>query len=564
MTTAGSQLVRRASAAPSVPLRARAVGLGSIFGKTLRDSRVAMLVVVSLLGVMILAGGEVMSTTYGAPETRLELAAMSRELPPMMRGFYGNPVNVDTMGGFISWHYGSYFALLTGLWSILALSSTLATEARRGSLDLAVATPRSRRGVALQKVAGHVVAVAIVVAVLGGVAWVTGAAFATMPRDEITVPMAASFAVGLAVRALVAGSVAFALASLVGRGAAAGIAGAVMVGGYVVYGYRTVVPAFDTIAGLTWWSWAADHIPLAGSDGWAGIAMTIVIAVVLLAAGVEIFVRRDVGVTMTIPVPGLPATLLGVRGPVGRALGDMLPAAWWWSVGLGIYAALMSVAAGSLLDLLAGSPGLAEVFRTLIPGIDVTKAAGFLQLAFVDLGLVLFGLVAATFVASRWADETEGRLELLLATPLSRARWALSAGVAACLAVAAVTAVVAITIGLGVASMDEDPVGTALGTLVLGCYAVAMTGIGMAVGGLVRPSAATPAVLAVVVGTFLLDTLAPILRLPDWVAQLALTTHLGEPLTGAWDPAGTAACIILAVGGIGAGTLGMARRDVRG
>ena len=37
---------------PRVPLRRRLYGLGSVFGKTLRDSRLGMLVVTSLLGVM--------------------------------------------------------------------------------------------------------------------------------------------------------------------------------------------------------------------------------------------------------------------------------------------------------------------------------------------------------------------------------------------------------------------------------------------------------------------------------------------------------------------------------
>jgi putative exporter of polyketide antibiotics len=71
-----------------------------------------------------------------------------------------------------------------------------------------------------------------------------------------------------------------------------------------------------------------------------------------------------------------------------------------------------------------------------------------------------------------------------------------------------------------------------------------------------------PAVLAIAVGTFLLDTLAPILRLPDWVAQLALTSHLGEPMIGTWDLAGIIACLVLAVGGLAIGAWGMGRRDV--
>ncbi len=146
------------------------MGLGSVFAKAVRDARVAMLAVFALLGIMIVAGGQVMASAYGSPEARAGLQAITAAVPPSLRGLYGDPVAVDTTGGFISWHYGSYFALITGLWSILALSSTLAVEARRGSLDLVLAGPHSRRRVALEKIAGHLVCLAIAAAgvALGG------------------------------------------------------------------------------------------------------------------------------------------------------------------------------------------------------------------------------------------------------------------------------------------------------------------------------------------------------------------------------------------------------------
>jgi len=550
------------ASAPHVPLASRLYGLGSVFGKTLRDSRVGVLAISALLGVMTVAGGMTMSTTYGTPEARLELAAMSRDMPPMLRGMYGNPVNVDTLGGFISWHYGAYFALLAGLWSILVLSSTLAGEARRGSLDFAVATPRSKRSIAIEKLGGHAAAVGVAMTVVAVAAWATGVVSSTLPGDAISPLAAISFAIGLGARALIAGSIAFVLAPFLGRGAAAGIAGALMVGGYVVHSYRTVVPAFDALANATWFSWTADHVPLAGQSDWAGIALTGVVGLVLLAIGVEAFARRDVGVTMSVPSPRLPGALLGVHGPVGRSFGDLLPTALAWGIGLGVYGVLMSAASRSLLDALAASPAMAEIFRNLIPGIDITTAAGFLQLAFADFGFVLIGSAAATFIAARSSDETSGRLELQLATPLTRARWAVTSGTAVWLAIALVTVLLAAAVALGVASVGQDPVTPALGMLVLALYGAALAGIGVAVAGLIRASVAAPAVLVIAIGTFLIDLLAPALRLPDWVQQLALTAHLGEPMVGAWDGAGIVVCLVLAIGGLAVGAWGMSRRDV--
>ena len=549
------------AAAHHVPVGSRLYGLGSIFGKTLRDSRGGVLVITALLGGIILAGGATMASTYGTPESRLELATLSGTMPPILRGLYGNPVNVDTLGGFLSWHYGAYFALLAGLWSILALSGTLAGEARRGSLDFAVATPHARRLIAFEKVAGHVAAVGIAMALVAFITWATAAAFAKLPGDEIPAGAAIGFALGLGLKGLIAGSVAFALAPVLGRGAAAGLAGAIMVAGYVLNSYRAFVPAFDVAAGATWFSWSAGHIPLAGQSDWPAVALIAVVCAVLLALGGEAFARRDVGVTIAVPAPRLPAALLGIRGPLGRSFGDLLPTALAWGIGLGIYGVVMAGSARSVSDALAAS-GLAETVRNIVPGLDIATSAGYLQLAFAEMGFVLIGLATATLVAVRSSDETAGRLELQLATPLTRVRWAVASAIAVLLAIAVITVVLGASIAIGVASGGEDPVRPATGAVVLALYGAALASVGVGVAGIGRASFAMPVVVALAIGTFLVDLLAPALRLPDWFAQLALTTHLGEPMVGTWDAAGMIACVALVIGGLLVGAWGMARRDV--
>jgi len=62
--------------------------------------------------------------------------------------------------------------------------------------------------------------------------------------------------------------------------------------------------------------------------------------------------------------------------------------------------------------------------------------------------------------------------------------------------------------------------------------------------------------------TYLIDLLAPALSLPDWFHQLALTSHLGQPMVGNWDLTGTVACLVIAAGGLLIGGWGMRSRDV--
>ena len=62
--------------------------------------------------------------------------------------------------------------------------------------------------------------------------------------------------------------------------------------------------------------------------------------------------------------------------------------------------------------------------------------------------------------------------------------------------------------------------------------------------------------------TYLLDLLAPPLKLPDWLHQLALTAHMGRPMVGQWDPVGIVLCLAIFAGGVAIGAWGIRRRDI--
>jgi ABC-2 type transport system permease protein len=151
---------------------------------------------------------------------------------------------------------------------------------------------------------------------------------------------------------------------------------------------------------------------------------------------------------------------------------------------------------------------------------------------------------------------------MILTTPTAPARWVIAGGVGAILATVVMTVLFAVGIGLGAASGGVDADQAMLGSGALGIYAVAIVGIGVAVGGLWRTLLAAEIAALVVVATYLVDLLAPALLLPDWFHRLALTAHLGQPMVGQWDVAGVVACAVIAVGGILLGAWGVTRRDV--
>jgi ABC-2 type transport system permease protein len=543
----------------------RIYGLGTVYAKTLRDSRLAVIIVAGMLGALLLSSGVGFGEAYSTVASRVDLANLVKSLPPVMSGVYGNPfpTHIETLGGSIGWKTGASLGLITCLWSVLAMSGTLAAEARRGSLEFVATTPLGMRRIAIEKLAAHLTGMTVVVAVVALTTWLAGAAFHTLPGDEISVASAIGFALWVGAVALASGSVAFALAPLVGRGGSAAIAGAVLLVGYFVNGYQAAVPAFAVPANLTWFGWTAHHQPLGGQFDWMSLIPTAIVAVVLFVVGVELFARRDLGMTSRIPWPGMPSSLMGLRGPASRSFGERLPMAFWWGIGIGLMGFIFGAASLSLTDALDQlGPETRQIWETIFPSIDLNGAGAFLQLAFITFGLILAGFAAAVLVGGWASDETSGRLEMLLTTPMSRARWALAGGAGLMAAIAVMTALVAVGIGLGSAIAGGDVVTPIVGTVVLGLYAAALAGIGLAVGGLLSTSFAGEAVAGIVIVTFLIDLIAPALKWPDWVHEIALTSHLGQPMVGTWDWAGMAACLALAVGGLALASWGMSRRDV--
>jgi ABC-2 type transport system permease protein len=541
-----------------ISFRSRIYGFGSIYGKTVRDSRLSLIIAAGLLGGMALVMGAGVSTIFPTPASRLEINGLIGSIPSSMVNLFGKPIGLGTLGGYFTWKYGAIFAMGTTLWSIMALSGTLAGEASRGSLDMVASAPFGKRRIALEKLAAHLTMLGIAMAVLALACVASSRLFGDAALGDTIAPLSAvGFALWIGFIALFFGGLAFVLAPILGRSGSAGVASAVMVLLWIANGFDALAP----LAIVSPFHWLAGHIALVGMYDWPALAFTGVMAVVLLAIGVEVFARRDLGVTAGLSMPGLPAVVLGVRGSTSRAFGEQLPRALSWGIGLGLMGALVAALVGTMASQIGKDPNLSATFSTIFKGYDLTSAGGWLQL-YAQLLLIAAGFGATTFV-SKWAsDEQDGRLELLLATPMGRARWAVSGGIAAILAIVVMTVLFAAGIGLGAASGGVSPGDAIIGSAVLGLYAVAIVGIGVAVGGVWRTSIAAEIAAMVVLATYLIDLVAPPLNLPDWVHQLALTAHLGQPMIGRWDPFGIAACLVIAVGGIAIGAWGMTRRDI--
>jgi ABC-2 type transport system permease protein len=538
------------------------MGLSSIFAKTVRDSRRAALIAGIGGGLLMFATAAPYGLEFDTPAERALLVSQMSSLPEVFRGLLGEPINIDTLGGWISFRVGNVMPLMLGFWSVLALSGTLAGEAAKGSLDLLASTPNSRRSIALQKVFGHVTAVAFAVTILTIFTAAASPAFGVLPGDEFGVTEAFGFALLTGLLMLACGATAFATAPFVGRTRALAVGLIVLFGGYVIASYGALSPVIATLGPLSFFDWTAGHRPLAGVSDWRSVALLAVTTVGLLAIGVLGFVRRDLGEANALRWLRLPALPAGIRGPLTRQLADRLGVAIAWGVGIGIYAALIAGSAKQFAEVILSLPQIQDYLNVLYPDIDLLQPSGLLQLAFYSFGTLLVGLAGASLVAGWAGDESGNRLDLILSAPLSRARWFIRSAGGVMLAIAILTGLIAVILGIAVAQVGGEVRDVTLGTLILGLSAMAFAGVGLAVGGLVRSSLAAPIAATLIFVTFLVDTIGTALDLPDPILQLSLFKHLGQPMAGVYDPVGVVIAIVLTVGGLAVGAWGLQRRDL--
>ncbi len=159
--------------------------------------------------------------------------ALFASVPESMMNLFGNVTaigaKVGTLGGYVTFKYSAIFALGTAVWSILALSGTLAGEARRGSLDFVAAAPFGKRRIALEKLTAHLTLLWLAMAVLALMTTFSSNVFGNADLGDHIGPLASvGFALWVGVTAMLFGGLALALSPLLGRAGSAGVAGLVM------------------------------------------------------------------------------------------------------------------------------------------------------------------------------------------------------------------------------------------------------------------------------------------------------------------------------------------------
>lgn len=196
----------------------------------------------------------------------------------------------------------------------------------------------------------------------------------------------------------------------------------------VAYLFRMIGDSAGSGSGLTWMSWATpigwlQHVrPFAGERWWLFLP-ALALLIVLVGASYALSKSRDLGAGLVEERPGPVDAAPSLSGPLALAWRMHRSLLLSWSVGF----ALVGAAFGGLAKSIQSAANVSENTKDILSRLGGHAALGDTYLAALTS---IAGLVAAAYatqtVTRLRSEESDGRVELILVTPVSRTKWAMS------------------------------------------------------------------------------------------------------------------------------------------
>ncbi len=296
----------------------------------------------------------------------------------------------------------------------------------------------------------------------------------------------------------------------------------------------------------------------------AATAALYAVGAVCIALATLAFVRRDVGGTLiagrvrTTKPTARPSRDPLLRLPILAAIDQQRGWIAGWAIALSVLAYFLVSITKVLADAMTAIPGLQQYFAA-------TGIHGYGDF----VGIIWFGtvlLILAIFVVvqvSGWAaDDGEGRLELVLAQPVSRPRIVVERIASLLIGVGIIAGVSTFATYLAANATGLDmPAGrTALAGLLMVPVAFALGAIGLAIVSW-RPRIAVAVLGTVTALSYFTEQFAPIFGWPEWTVKTSVFALYGMPLSrDDWPGIG----ILMGIGlaGTALSVLALQRRDV--
>jgi ABC-2 type transport system permease protein len=545
------------------------VWLSSIFLKTLRDYRVAILGWGIGMGLVVVSPMVSVAALVTTPQEREQLVSLAATF-----AWNADTVAVDTIGGYATFKIGIFIFLIAG-WPLLAASRMLRGEEDRGSLDVLLSLPRPRLRVALEKLAAMWTALLAMGVLIGLLAFAGGKKFGA----DFGLGDGLLFGLNLALICAVIGAVALLISQFTQeRGPAAGWTAGLLLIFIVLDMVHRVVPNTEWISRLSpiyYYNLSKPLVPSYGTNA-GGMLVQLALAVLLSGAAVWLFQRRDVGGTVPLPrwlqLPERPANRAlpvgdwSLRSVYTRSLAMIATPTFWWTLGIAGWAVwvvfVVQLIEVRLTNLLSGSPAMVNLLKNLGGG-DVSINAGFLSAMFIFLPLFLMAF-AVTQVSSWSADEQDGRLELVLTSPQPRLQVVLGrfAALATATVVISLITLLASVVAAAAAGLKLDMGNLAAATLGMIPLGLLVAAIGYLASGWLRSAADTGLLSFLLAAWFFVSFIGPELKLPDATLRLSAFYYYGTPLLHGLQLTSVLGVIAVAAVALGLGALRFARKDI--
>lgn len=544
------------AAAPPRPRTDPAAGGGraaaiALVRRAVKDARVRTLAFAYLFALYAFIQAAGYRSAYPTLADRLAFAH-SFAGNAAVRFFYGYPYDPTTVAGYCAWRVGGTLAIVAAVFGVLAAVRALRTEEDAGRSELVLAGIVGRRGAFGSAAAA--------IAICLGILWL--AELAGFLAGGL--PPGGSAYLALAtcsVAAVFAGVGALASQLAPARRTALELGSAVVALAWLL---RVVADTSGSASWVRWLmplGWAELLRPFSHPDPVVLLLPLAFTALLIVLAGV-LAVRRDVGTGIIATRESSAPRLRLLSSPTAHALRSERMSLLIWLSSIGAFALILGVVSSSVSG--AGiSKNIEREIAKLGAGSIVTPA-GYLSFVFIFFILAI-GLFACAQVGAARQEESEERLETVLALPIGRKRWLAGRLLLATAAAAILSLAAALFTWAGAASQDVTVSLPQMLEAGANCMPVAVLFLGIAaLAYAALPRASAGIAYGLVTIAFLWELVGSLLSVPKWVVELTPFAQVGLVPVESFRTA--AALIMLAIGMLAAlAALGVfRRRDLMG
>lgn len=432
-----------------------------------------------------------------------------------IRLFYGEPHDLLTVSGYCAWRVGGTLAILAAIFGLLAAVRALRTEEDAGRMELVLAGAVGRRTVYLAAALAIAVGTLLLwaaelVGFLAGQLPVGGSAYLALATASV-VPVC----VGI-------GAIACQLAPT--RRIALELGGAVV---GVLFVLRVIA---DTSAGAGWLRWAtplgwAEELRPFGDPQPLVLVLPLAASVLLLAVAARIAGGRDVGTGLVSARDTAEPHLQLLRNPLRQAFRSERGSLVVWLLSVGAFAFILGTISTSVSS--AGISKSTEREIAKLGAGSILTPTGYISFVFIFFILAV-SLFACAQVSAARHEESEERLETLLAQPVGRLAWLSGRLALAACAALAISLVAGLLTWVGATSQGANISFAHALEAAANCLPIALLSLGIAaLAYAIVPRAGAGIAYGLVAIAFLWDLVGSLLGAPRWLIELTPFQHVG-------------------------------------